>query len=264
LSDKRWQADLDELVERAGAAIGVEPKPGAESSASPPQSRRRRRLLAAVAVAAILIGVGAFALLGSGGGSDGGDANDESNDTSTSVTTDDAPEESDSTATPAGDFRDLVLDPGGAGDLRIGMTEAEAAAVTGEQLDFGDPETMPAGGECVYIPGVERLAVVSVDGETIAAIMTGGAPDSDSASSPQGQTVEGVGVGSSPAEVDAAYPGEVEMVPSPNQAGYDWLVVDAGDGNAYVFDTGGESELITFVTVGRRDVVLGPASLECL
>jgi hypothetical protein len=159
------------------------------------------------------------------------------------------------------------LNPKGVGPIEAGMTVAEAEAASGLTLDAGS-SIADFGGFCYYVevegqPDLSIRAIspnqepVSDEGDgVISAIVI---YDEDPDVRPSRQTIAGVGLGATEAEVRAAHPGAVEERPHEYVPDGAYLYVHPADtpgfGIRYVLD---EHRVVTSIDVGNADGITAP------
>jgi hypothetical protein len=143
------------------------------------------------------------------------------------------------TAGSLGDVRDLVVDFGGIGNLRLGMTAKEASAATGLGVEVG-PSRFPGFEGCspVTIPELEAVHGLASDGRTIDLLFV---------SDPKAESTEGVGIGSTRQEVERAYP-EASEEAAPFNPEYSDISVE-GDGGILQFSVGPDDR-VSGINVG--------------
>jgi hypothetical protein len=140
----------------------------------------------------------------------------------------------------AGDVRDLVFSFGRVGNLRIGMTAAQARAATGIAVVPGPPPVSGFPCRGVSFPSLPALSGLAVNGRTIGALYS---------SDPRARTTEGIRVGSSATEIQRAYPGRTRRQPTLNPAWEDVYVSSGADLLRFTID---ESDRVRVIQVGRR------------
>lgn len=168
-----------------------------------------------------------------------------------------APGDSSAPPAPSGsDVSSWTVTPVGLGPVQVGMAEAEAKRLLGTPA--GGPAPMP-GSTCTYInggrtrPGIAymlnegRVARVDVDPNV------GAEPGQTVPASQLPKTAEGVGVGSTEAEVRRVYGARLRTTPHHYVQGgsYLWLPVADTATQAFVLETN-ETGVVTSLRAGRR------------
>lgn len=149
--------------------------------------------------------------------------------------------------TPPADTAWTVL-PGGYGPLRVGMTPAEAAAAAGQPVRYAPQGEGTTCGYAALDSATARHAWLMFNEGTLARV--------DVHDGSTVRTPEGIGLGSTEAAVEAAYPG---LRRAPNKYvpdGEDLTVLAPGDSTRrYVFETSPEGTVTSF-RGGRMDEVM--------
>ena len=149
-----------------------------------------------------------------------------------------------------------VVSEGGVGPVRVGM-----AAEVAEESMGADARLMPAspGSTCRYLDWTDRhpgVAYMSVDGRVVRLDVSGldqvsGGEATEIPAADLPRTAEGVGVGSTEAEVTAAYGARVRSEPHKYVHGGHTLVVTPADtASLLVFETDGTR--VTSLRAGLR------------
>jgi len=126
---------------------------------------------------------------------------------------------------------DELITTSGLGALRIGAPYAEIAAETGQSILVEDP--LQSDGACVYVSIDSLPEVHGLGGD--------GALHSIEVDDPAVRTRSGLGIGSSAAEVEGAFPGRIGVEPHPYDEAGQYLVFTPADepGRLVVFETDG-------------------------
>lgn len=149
-----------------------------------------------------------------------------------------------------GDVRDLIFDFGGVGSLRIGMTAQEAEQATGTQVTF---TSVSASHDCAQVsfPELGGLGGLAGNGRTIGSLYSGG-----DASTTMPRTPAGITIGSTAAEVEAAYP-QMRREEGFYNPLTERLIVENDNGDILLFQTD-EDGRVAGMQTGREPDVFAP------